>query len=139
MSGGPTPEDKLRADICMVLRDIEAGATADEAAELNHVPVEKVREWAAFYKLESLQRSALTIRDGQQAREQALDKLAAAHPVEFAALLEKERASLEEYRSTPQGRESAAAEWRSTPQWKEMLRKRARSATAGPVGKKGNQ
>jgi hypothetical protein len=111
----------------MVLLDLEAGATAEEAAELNRVPVEKVREWAGFYKLESLQRSALTIRDGQQAREQALDKLAAAHPEEFAALLDKERAWFEEYRSTPHGRESAAAEWRRSPQWKEILRKRAKA------------
>lgn len=118
------PEDKLCADICMVLRDIQAGATADEAAELNDVPVEKVREWAASYKLELLQRSALTTRDTRQASEQALAKLAAAHPVEFAALLEKERAYFEEYRSTPEGRESAASEWRSTPQWKEILRRR---------------
>jgi|GEM_PF-4658645 len=124
MSGGPPPEDKLRADICMVLRDLEAGATTAEAAELNRVPVEKVREWAAFYKLESLQGSALTVRDGQQAREQALDKLARAHPVQFAELLDKERAWFEEYRSTPEGRESAVAEWRNTPQWKEILRKR---------------
>jgi hypothetical protein len=114
----------------MVLRDIEAGASADEAAELNRVPVEKVREWAAFYTLESLSRnpSKLTIRDRQQVHEQAMEKLAAAHPQEYAALLQKERAYFEEYRATPEGREGAAAEWRRTPQWKAILRKRVEAA-----------